>query len=128
MDRKLHETGTPAIVLGVTRNVTQELNGGISQTRSAIFRSTLISLSVGFIVLLIVVLSVDIRLWNHRVKAIRHERKLAAQELASAKLDLVNRELQQINDERTRFLSTVSHELKALRRPCPRDCHAPRCG
>ncbi|MCH8115676.1 MAG: HAMP domain-containing histidine kinase [Chloroflexi bacterium] len=106
------DTDAPTIVLGVTRDVTQELTRRISQTRSGIFRSTLISLSVGFIVLLIAVLSVDIRLWDHRVKAIEHERRLASQELASMKLDLVNRELQQINDERTRFLSTVSHELK----------------
>lgn len=106
------DAGTPVVVLGVTRDVTEELAGRIGQTRSAIFRSTLISLSVGFTVLLGAVFFVDIRLWKHRVEAIEHERQLASQELSSTRLDLVNRELQQINEERTRFLSTVSHELK----------------
>ena len=106
------ESGLPAVVLGVTSDVTGELAEGIGQTRSMIFRSTMISLGLGFAVLLAAVLVVDIRLWNHRVAVIEHERQLAAQELSSTRLDLVNRELQQINEERTNFIATVSHELK----------------
>ncbi|MDA1279779.1 MAG: HAMP domain-containing sensor histidine kinase [Chloroflexi bacterium] len=105
-------SGSPAIVLGVTSDVTTELAASIGQTRSAIFRTTMISLGLGFAVLLATVLIVDVRLWKHRVKAIVHERQLASQELTSTRLDLVNRELQQINEERTKFISTVSHELK----------------
>jgi len=92
--------------------VTIELADDIGESRSVIFRSTMISLGMGFALLLGAVLVVDIRLWRHRVNAIQHERKLAAQELSSTKLDLVNHELQQINEERTKFISTVSHELK----------------
>ena len=106
------QRGLPAVVLGVTSDVTTELADGIGESRSVIFRSTMISLGMGFAVLLGAVLVVDIRLWRHRVNAIQHERQLAAQELSSTKLDLVNRELQQINEERTKFISTVSHELK----------------
>ena len=109
MDAK---TGMPAVVLGVTSDVTDELAEGIGQTRSIIFKSTMISLSLGFALLLGAVLFVDLRLWKHRVEAIEHERQLASQELSSTKLDLVNRELQQINEERTKFIATVSHELK----------------
>ena len=106
------ESGKPAVVLGVTSDVTDELVEGIGQTRAVIFKSTMISLGLGFAVLLIAVLIVDLRLWKHRVEAIEHERQLASQELSATKLDLVNRELQQINEERTKFIATVSHELK----------------
>ena len=99
--------GVPVSVLGVTRDVTYELTERIGQTRAATFRSTMTSLSIGFVVLLAAVLLADIHLRKQRVKAIEHERKLA-----STKLDLVNRELEQTNEERTKFLSTVSHELK----------------
>ena len=106
------ELGTPAVILGVTSDVTDQLAEGIGQTRSVIFRSTMISLGLGFAVLFVAVLVVDLRLWKHRVAAINHERQLAAQELSTTKLDLVNRELQHINEERTKFIATVSHELK----------------
>ena len=99
--------GVPVSVLGVTRDVTYELTERIGQTRAATFRSTMTSLSIGFVVLLAAVLLADIHLRKQRLKAIEHERKLA-----STKLDLVNRELEQTNEERTKFLSTVSHELK----------------
>lgn len=106
------EFETPTIVLGVTSDVTTDLAEGIGQIRTAIFKSTMISLGIGFAVLLIAVLIVDLSLWKHRVAAIVHERQLASQELASTRLDLVNRELQQINEERKKFIATVSHELK----------------
>jgi signal transduction histidine kinase len=106
------ELGRPAVILGVTSDVTNELAVGIGKSRSMIFRSTMISLGFGFALLLASVLFVDIRLWRDRVNAIVHERQLASQELSSTKLDLVNRELQQINEDRTKFISTVSHELK----------------
>ena len=106
------QSGLAAVVLSVTSDVTSELAEGIGQSRSVIFRSTMISLGLGFAVLLAAVLIVDIRLWRHRVKAILHERKLAAQDLSATRLDLVNRELQGINEERTKFIATVSHELK----------------
>ncbi len=103
---------TPTVIFGVTSDVTYDLARGIGQTRSVIFRSTMISLGLGFAVLLAAVLFVDLRLWKHRVKAIEHERQLASHELSSTRLDLENRELQQINEERSKFIATVSHELK----------------
>lgn len=106
------ESTNTLVVLGVTSDVTEKLALGIGQTRSPIIRSTLTSLSIGFIVLLTTVLAADIRLWKQRMKSVQHERKLASQAVATTKLDSVNRELQQINEERTKFLSTVSHELK----------------
>lgn len=106
------ESSEPIVVLGVTSDVTEILALGIGRTRSPIIRSTMTSLSIGFVVLLVTVLAADIRLWKQRMKSVQHERQLASQAIATNKLDSVNRELQQINEERTKFLSTVSHELK----------------
>ncbi|NQW21601.1 MAG: HAMP domain-containing histidine kinase [Chloroflexi bacterium] len=100
------------VVLGVTSDVTEALARGIGQLRSPIIRSTMTSLAIGFVVLLATVLAADMRLWKQRMKSIQHERQMASQAIATNKLDSVNRELQQINEERTKFLSTVTHELK----------------
>jgi signal transduction histidine kinase len=100
------------VVLGVTSDVTEKLAAGIGQTRSTVLRSIMTSLSIGFVVLLATVLVADIRLWKQRIKSVQHERQLSSQAIATTKLDSANRELQQINEERTKFLSTVSHELK----------------
>ena len=102
----------PVVVLGVTSDVTEILSLGIGRTRSPIIRSTMTSLAIGFVILLATVLGADIRLWNQRMKSVRHERQLASQAIASDRLDSANRELLQIDEERTKFLSTVSHELK----------------
>jgi signal transduction histidine kinase len=106
------ETGATALVLGVTRDVTTALSTSISQSRSAALQSTLLSLGIGFVVLLITVFIADVRLWKQRELAIGFERASAATDLSVAKLNLANRELQQISDERERILATVSHELK----------------
>ena len=106
------ETGSTAFVLGVTRDVTTALSASIRQSRSAIFRSTAISLGTGFLVLLITVFIADIRMWKQRVLAINSERAMATHELSVAKMNLANWELRQISSEREKILSTVSHELK----------------
>lgn len=106
------DTGLTAFVLGVTRDVTTVLSTSISQSRSAIFRSTAVSLGTGFLILLITVFIADIRMWKQRVLAIENERALATHELSVAKMNLANRELRQISTEREKILSTVSHELK----------------
>jgi signal transduction histidine kinase len=106
------ETGSPEFVLGVTRDVTAVLSASIIQSRSAIFRSTSISLGAGFLVLLITVFIADIRMWKQRVVAVAHERALASHELSVAKMNLANHELRQVTDEREKILSTVSLELK----------------
>jgi len=106
------ETGSTAFVLGVTRDVTTVLSVSIDQSRSAILRSTAISLGTGFLVLLITVFIADIRMWKQRVLAVAHERALASHELSVAKMNLANRELRQVTSEREKILSAVSHELK----------------
>lgn len=106
------ESGEVALVLGVTRDVTTLLSTSIDQSRSAIFQSTLISLGAGFVVLLAFVFIADVRLWRQRELAIAYERESASTELSVAKLNLANRELQQVTDEREKILSSVSHELK----------------
>lgn len=106
------ETGATALVLGVTRDVTDALSTSISQSRSAALQSTLVSLGIGFLVLLVTVFIADIRMWKQRELAISFERASAATDLSVAKLNLANRELQQVSDEREKILSTVSHELK----------------
>ncbi len=106
------ETGEPALILGVTRDVTVALSTSIEQSRSAVLQSTMISLGTGFIVMLIAVFIVDIRMWKQRKLAAEHDRKLASHELSVSKLNMANRDLRQVNDERQKILSTVSHELK----------------
>jgi len=106
------ETGDVSLVLGVTRDVTSILSSSIDQSRSAVFESTIMSLGIGFVVLLITVFLADIRMWKQRELAIAYERDSASTELSFAKLNLANRELHQVAEEREKILSTVSHELK----------------
>jgi signal transduction histidine kinase len=106
------ESGEVALVLGVTRDVTSILSTSISQSRSAVFQSTLLSLGIGFLVLLATVFIADVRMWKQRELAIAYERESASSELSFAKLNLANHELQQVTEEREKILSTVSHELK----------------
>ena len=106
------ETGAPALVLGVTRDVTTALATSIDQSRSAVFQSTMISLGIGFVVLLLAVFIADVRMWNQQALAIAHEKEKSSYELSVAKLNLANRELRLVAEERRKILSTVSHELK----------------
>ena len=106
------ETGAPALVLGVTRDVTTALATSIDQSRSAVFQSTMTSLGIGFVVLLLTVFIADVRMWNQQALAIAHEKEKSSYELSVAKLNLANRELRLVGEERRKILSTVSHELK----------------
>lgn len=106
------ESGEVSLVLGVTRDVKSILSTSIDQSRSAVFESTIMSLGVGFLILLITVFLADIRMWKQRELAVEYERDSASAELSFAKLNLANRELQQVTEEREKILSTVSHELK----------------
>lgn len=106
------DLGILVSVLVVTRDVTDSLDKRIAGTRREVTTTTMTSMGIGFMILLVSVLIADLRLWHHRVRAITYERELASRELVATKLSLENRELQRIDEERTRFLNTVSHELK----------------
>lgn len=106
------DSGSTALILGVTRDVSRQLKESTGQARSAIFRSTMISLAVGFVILIVAVFFADVRMWRHRETAIAHEKELASQQLSVAKLNMANSQLRQINDDRENFLSAVSNELK----------------
>ncbi len=106
------DQGVPVSILGVTRDVTNALNSRVVETRSAIFRTMMISLGVAFAILLGTILSADRHIWKQRVRAVQYEREIASQELAATKLDVENLALQETKEERAKFLATVSHELR----------------
>lgn len=106
------DQGRPVSVLGVTRNVTEALSSRVGETSSTIFRTMMVSLGIAFAILLGTIISADRIIWKNRVQSVRYEREIASRELAAARLDVENRALQETNEERAKFLSTVSHELK----------------
>ncbi len=105
-------SGEPVRVLAVTRDVTATLATRIGQTRGAMFRVTLLSLGGGFLLLLAFIVIADRAIWLSKQRALRQEQALAEQRIGAARLDAENRELQRLNDERSRLVALISHELK----------------
>lgn len=98
-------TGNPVFVLGVTRNVPSGVSGLLAESRSTVMRTTLISLSGVFLILLAFVLAADVRIWKRNSLAMALERQ------QQEKLGERNRELSELNEQRARFVSFISHEL-----------------
>ncbi|MCH7906558.1 MAG: HAMP domain-containing histidine kinase [Chloroflexi bacterium] len=106
------DTDAPVRVLGVTRNVTRALSARTDETRWAMFRATLMSIGGGFLFLLAFIVIADRAIWRSKNREIRRERELSDQRIASARMDIENRELQRLNDERGKLIGLVSHELR----------------
>ncbi|MDA0677092.1 MAG: HAMP domain-containing sensor histidine kinase, partial [Chloroflexi bacterium] len=106
------ETGQPAQILEVGRDVTGTLSARISTTRSSMFTTVFSTLGGAFVLLLGVVLSGDILIDRSRSRAILQERALADEKIVASKLEFENQQLRHMNQERDRFLSMVSHELR----------------
>ncbi|MBT3943448.1 MAG: HAMP domain-containing histidine kinase [Chloroflexi bacterium] len=106
------DTNAPVRVLGVTRDVTDALALRVDTTRSAMFRSTAMTLGAGFFLILAFVVIGDRAIWSAKEREIRKERELSEQRVAAARLDASNRELQHLNDERGKLIGLVSHELR----------------
>lgn len=102
----------PVQVLGVTRDVTDLLSARIGETRWAMFRVTFISLGGGFALLLAFIVIADRAIWRSKDREIRKERELGDERIASTRLDIENRELQKLNEDRGKLISLVSHELR----------------
>ncbi len=98
-------SGEPVQVLGVSRPVPPGVAGLLDESRSATLRTTLISLSGVFLILLAFVLAADVRIWK------RNERTLAVERIQQERLGRRNRELNELNESKTRFISAISHEL-----------------
>jgi signal transduction histidine kinase len=98
-------SGETVEVLGVSRAVPADVAGLVGATRSTVMKTTLISLSAVFLVLLAFIMTADVRIWRRNNSALEIERE------QKEKLGLRNEELKQLSEARSRFLSSVSHEL-----------------
>ncbi len=98
-------SGEPVQVLGVSRAVPPGVAGLLEESRSTVLRTTLISLSGVFLVLLAFVLAADVRIWR------RNEKTLAVERIQQERLGRRNRELNDLNQSKSRFISAISHEL-----------------
>lgn len=98
-------SGAPVQVLGVSRAVPPGVTGLLEESRSTVLRTTLISLSGVFLILLAFVLAADVRIWK------RNEKTLAMERVQQERLGRRNRELNDLNESKSRFISAISHEL-----------------
>ena len=98
-------SGETVQVLGVSRPVPPGVTTLLAESQSTVLRTTLISLSGVFLVLLAFVLTADVRIWR------RNEAALAVEREQQEKLGRRNRELGELDESRTRFISAVSHEI-----------------
>lgn len=98
-------SGKPVQILGVSRPVPSGVAGLLEESRATVLKTTLISLSGVFLILLAFVLAADIRIWR------RNEMALALEREQQEKLGERNRELTEVNESRKRFISAISHEL-----------------
>jgi signal transduction histidine kinase len=105
-------TQEPSQILEVSREVTDVLDGRIETAQSSMLRTLFSTLGASFAVLLGVVVSADTLLHRSRRRSLEQERILAESNVAAERLELRNQQLQQINEERDKFLSMVSHELR----------------
>ena len=106
------DSDAPVRVLGVTRDVTDAVSARIGDTRWAMFRATFISLGAGFVLLLAFIVVADRAIWRSKAAEIRKERELGDERVASDRLDIENRELQRLNEDRGRLIALVSHEFR----------------
>lgn len=105
-------TGQPTQVLEVAREVTDVLGFRVDNARDSMFKTLYTTLGASFLVLLGVVLSADTMLHRSRRRAMAQEVEMAESRVEAERLEMRNQQLQQLNDERDRFLSMVSHELR----------------
>lgn len=98
-------SGVPVQVLGVSRAVPSGVSGLLEESRSAVLKTTLISLSGVFLVLLAFILAADVRIWK------RNEKTLALEHIQQDRLGRRNQELNDLNESKNRFISAISHEL-----------------
>lgn len=98
-------SGKPVQVLAVSRPVPPGVAGLLAESRNTVLKTTLISLSGVFLILLAFVLAADVRIWK------RNESALALEREQQEKLGRRNQELSHLNESRSRFVSAVSHEL-----------------
>lgn len=104
--------GSSLQVLEVSREVTDVLNFRVGNARDSMFRTLFTTLGASFIVLLGVVITADTMLHRSKARAVAHELAMAESKVEAEKLELHNQQLQQLNEERDKFLSMVSHELR----------------
>ncbi len=98
-------SGQAVQILGVTRTVPSGVSGLLAESRYTVLRTTLISLSGVFLILLAFVLAADVRIWR------RNERALAMERAQQERLAGQNRELNDLNESKNTFIQYISHEL-----------------
>lgn len=98
-------SGEPVQVLSVSRPVPSGVAGLLNESRDAVLKTTIISLSGVFLILLAFVLAADVRIWK------RNEQTLALERVQQERLGRRNRELNEVNESKSRFISAISHEL-----------------
>ena len=98
-------SGKPVQVLGVARPVPSGVAGLLDESRATVLKTTLISLSGVFLILLAFVLAADVRIWKRNATALALERE------QQVLLGQRNQELNHLNESRSRFISAISHEI-----------------
>jgi signal transduction histidine kinase len=98
-------TGETLAVLGIFRDVTGDLRAQAGNARSGLMRTTVLSLTGAFVVLLGFVMAADSRISRVHARSINEERGV------SQKLSEEKDRLQQLNEAKSDFLAVVSHEL-----------------
>ena len=98
-------SGQPVQILGVTRSIPAGVSDLLAASRNTVLKTTLISLSGVFLILLAFILAADIRIWR------RNERALAVEREQQQWLQGQNRELNDLNESKNTFIQYISHEL-----------------
>ncbi len=98
-------SGETLAVLGIFRNVTGDLRAQAGNARSGLMRTTILSLTGAFVVLLGFVMAADSRISRVHARSISEERGV------SQKLSEEKDRLQHLNEAKSDFLAVVSHEL-----------------
>ncbi len=101
------DTGEPAGVLRVVRDVTRELDVHAAQARSGMVWTTFAILGGALLVLMGFVVVADQRIWKANARALAAERSI------SARLGTEKDDLQRLNEAKNWFVSMITHELVA---------------
>lgn len=109
VDQSTQETSQ---VLEVAREVTDALDLRVENAQDSMLSTLFGTLGASFALLFGIVIAADIIINRSRRRALTQERAATESKVAAERLELRNEQLQQMAEERDKFLSMVSHELR----------------